>query len=115
MDLYTYRAVCTRVVDGDTVDLQLSLGFNVFMQERVRILGIDTSEIYGVKRGSEEYNKGMLSKVRVEELVMGKDLTVVTHKDKKGKYGRYLAEIFVDDVNVGDLLIKEGLAQKYEG
>jgi len=110
---YTYRAKCVRVIDGDTLQLSILLGFNVSVEEKVRILGINTSEIYGVKKGSEEYNKGMVSKARVEELVLNKELTVVTHKDKKGKYGRYLAEVYVDEQSIGDILIKEGLAKPY--
>ena len=70
-NLYYYKAVCDRVVDGDTLDLTISFGMNIYMKERVRILHIDTSEIYGVKKDSEEYAKGMLSKARVEELVLG--------------------------------------------
>lgn len=111
--LYHYNATCTRVVDGDTLDLMIDLGLNTFKKERVRLLGIDTAEIYGVKKDSEEYQKGMKSKARVEELVLNKNLIVNTVRDKKGKYGRYLAYVCVDGQDVGEMLIKEGLAKRY--
>lgn len=114
MELYCYKATCLRVVDGDTLDLSIDLGLSTFRKERVRLLNINTSEIYGVKKDSEEYQKGMESKARVEELVMGKDLLIKTYKDKKGKYGRYLCEVYIDDVNVGELLVKEGHAEYKE-
>lgn len=113
-NLYCYKASCLRVIDGDTLELMIDLGLNVHVRERVRLAGIDTSEIYGVKKGSEEYKKGMISKARVEELVLGKDLIILTTKDKKGKYGRYVACVFVDGADVGSTLVKEGLAKEVE-
>lgn len=110
--LYCYKARCLNVVDGDTIDVELSLGFNVYVRERIRLAGINTSEIYGVKKNSEEYKKGMLSTMRAKQLMLGKDLIVKTTKDKKGKYGRYIASVFVDGIDVGDTLIKEGLAKE---
>lgn len=109
-NLYWYRAVCDRVVDGDTISILVDLGMNITVKERVRILGIDTAEIYEVKKASEEYAKGMLSKARVEGLVLGQELYIKTHKDRSGKYGRLLCEVFIDDQSLGDLLVKEGHA-----
>ena len=114
MELYYYKATCLRVVDGDTLDLSIDLGLSTFKKERVRLLNIDTSEIYGVKKDSEEYQKGMLSKVRVEELVLGNDLTIKTSKDKKRKYGRYLCEVYIEDQKLGEMLVKEGHAEYRE-
>lgn len=112
--MYTYEAKCVRVVDGDTVDLDLDLGFGVHKIDRFRIAGINTPETYGVKKESAEYAAGMKAKNRLEQLIMGKDLVVVTNKDKKGKYGRYIADILIEltQENVGDMLVNEGLAER---
>lgn len=113
MELYCYRATCIRVVDGDTVDLSVDIGFNIHMAHRFRIRGIDTPEIHGVPKESDEFQRGMASKARTTELVMGKDLEVKTEKDRTDKYGRYLATIAVDGIDVGQTLLNEGLASQY--
>ena len=115
MSLYTYRATCKRVVDGDTLDLSIDLGLSTFRSERVRLYGIDTPETYGVKKDSEEYKAGLKSKQRVADLVTSRSLFVETHKDKTGKYGRYLATVWVvvdgTLMNVNETLVEEGLAE----
>lgn len=119
MNFYTYRAHCYNVVDGDTVDLTLDLGLKVYAKERVRLAGIDTPEIHGVKKDSDEYKKGTLAKEAVERLILHKDIIVQTEKDKTGKYGRYIAFIYTDtnidspsleDSCLNDYLVKEGFA-----
>jgi len=110
---YNYKAKCIKVIDGDTLELEIDLGLNILTRERVRLFGINTHEIFGVKIGSDEYNLGMKSKTRVEELVSGKEVSVTTIKDKKEKYGRYLAKIYIDGVCLNDLLVSEGLAVIY--
>ena len=113
-NLYRYKALVRAVVDGDTLDLEIDLGMSVFVRERVRLSGIDTHEIFGVKVGSEEYKLGMASKNRVEELLVGKIVYIVTTKDKKEKYGRYLAKVYLPDgICINDLLISEGLAKPF--
>lgn len=111
--MYTYKAKLIRVVDGDTVDLTLDLGFNTFINHRFRLHGVDTPEVFGVKKGSEEYEKGIKAKNRVAELLEGKNIKVETFKDRKDKYGRYLAVIYVDKICINDLLFEEGLAKIY--
>lgn len=113
-NLYTYRAIVTRVVDGDTLDLRVDLGMYIFHRVRVRLKGIDTPEVYGVKKESEEYNAGKLASARAKELVDGKSVIVKTEKDKTGKYGRYIADILFDDddgvtKSLSEVLIQEGL------
>ena len=113
---YLYKATVVRVVDGDTVDLEIDLGMNVFVKERVRLARINTPETYGVKKDSEEYKAGMKAKERLEELILGKEIALETVKDKKGKYGRYLGEIYTtgpDWICVNSLLINEGHAKPY--
>jgi micrococcal nuclease len=113
MTLYYYNAVVLRVVDGDTLDLEISLGMNVCIKERIRIRGINAPETYGVKKESEEYQKGMVTKNRLIDLILGEKVQIHTHKDKKGKYGRYIADVYlVDGTSVGETLIKEGLAER---
>ena len=113
MNPYVYYASLIRVVDGDTVDLEIDLGLKIFTRQRIRLFGIDTPEIHGVKKDSEEFIKGAAAKDRVVELLFGKKLLVETTKDKTGKYGRYLARVWAEDTCINDLLVKEGFAQEY--
>lgn len=121
--MFTYKAKCTNVVDGDTVDLRVSLGFGVYFDERFRLAGINTPETYGVKKGSEEYVAGKAATAEVERLILNKEIIVRTEKDKKGKYGRYLAYIYTEldsesptfpDSCLNDHLVSEGLAEYKE-
>ena len=118
MSLYVYKATCLRVVDGDTLDLNIDLGLDSHRHERVRLFGINTPETYGVKKDSEEYQAGMRSKERLTQLVTGKLLWVETEKDKTGKYGRYLATLWVETdgalTNINETLVSEGLAEHKE-
>jgi micrococcal nuclease len=102
MDLWQYRARVARVVDGDTLDLVIDLGFGVSLsgdEARVRLRDIDTAETYGVSKDSEEYARGSRHKAFVEAWVAETDdeewpVFVRTEKDdERGKYGRWLAVI----------------------
>jgi micrococcal nuclease len=102
MDIWQYRARVERVVDGDTLDLGIDLGFGVSLtgdEARVRLRGIDTAETFGVPKDSEEYATGQRHKAFVEEWVAGTDdrewpVFVETAKDdQRGKYGRWLAVV----------------------
>jgi len=105
---YCYKAKCVSVYDGDTVTLDISLGFGVTMREKIRLLGINTPEV----RGKEKLD-GLISRDRLRELINGKDIIIATHKDKGGKYGRLLATIYLDGVDINQQLIDEGLAKPY--
>ena len=106
---YCYKATCTSVYDGDTVTLDIQLGFNITMhKQKVRLLGINTPEV----RGKERMD-GLVSRDRLRELIDDKDIIIVTHKDKGGKYGRLLATIYHNGININQLLIDEGLAKPY--
>ena len=105
---YCYKAKCISVYDGDTVTLDISLGFGVTMREKIRLLGINTPEV----RGKEKLD-GLISRDRLRELINGKDIIIATHKDKGGKYGRLLATIYLDGVDINQQLIDEGLAKPY--
>lgn len=110
MSLYTYRATVRRIVDGDTWDLDIDLGLYIHVHERVRLFGIDTWEVRG-----EERERGLLAKAACEELVAeSPEIIISTEKDKKGKYGRFLATIWMEDVpqvwesSVNYWLVEEG-------
>lgn len=104
--MYIYRAELIRVIDGDTVDLAVDLGFRVVMRDRFRLYGINAWETKG-----EERDKGLLAKARLEELITG-PLTVHTIKDTRGKYGRWLAILYSGDLNINGTLVSEGHARK---
>lgn len=102
MDLWQYRADVERVVDGDTLDLSIDLGFGVILtgdEARVRLRDIDTAEIYGTSKDSDEYAAGQRHKKFVEEWIAhGTNqewpFFIETRKDdERGKYGRWLAVI----------------------
>ena len=102
MDLWQYRANVERIVDGDTIDLRIDLGFGLSLtgdEARVRLRHIDTAETYGVSKDSEEYATGKRHTEFVEEWVAEAGdaewpLFVQTEKDdERGKYGRWLAII----------------------
>jgi micrococcal nuclease len=109
--LYHYKMTVIRVVDGDTVYGDVDLGFNsVNKKMEFRLAKINTPEIKGATREA-----GLTSKVYVEEKIMGKEVIIVTKKDSKEKYGRYLAEVFYKDgsgayVSLNDELVQKGLA-----
>ena len=109
---YIYKAVVTRVVDGDTIDVTIDLGMTVFTRQRIRLANVDAPETYGVKKGSQEWLSGMRVKNHLAKLIMGKNVVIKTIKDKKGKYGRYIAHVYLDGVSVNEHLVKSGLAKR---
>lgn len=106
---YQYRATIVKVVDGDTVDVAADLGMHTIRVERLRLYGINAPEVRGRKK-----LLGLKSKQWLIDMVACREIIVKTYKDEKGKYGRYLAEIWLDGVNVNELMVKEGLAVKAE-
>lgn len=111
-DLYTYRATVTKVYDGDTITVDIDLGFGVVMREQsVRLLGIDAPELRG-----EERQHGLASRSFVaDRLSIGSVVVIKTVKDKKEKYGRYLGTVFYGDdlKNLNEELLQNGLALSY--
>ena len=94
--MYKYYGKVVKVIDGDTIDINIDLGFNIFHKIRVRLKGIDTPEIYH-PYNREELILGRDAKQFVIDSVLDKDVVVETFKDKKGKYGRYIANIYYGD------------------
>ena len=114
--MYEYRATIRRVVDGDTVDVTLDLGFNILYNSRIRLLGIDTPE--SRTRDLEEKARGLAAKDRVKELCpVGSSVILKTTKDGRGKFGRILGEIFVSGIvqSINQVLVEEGHAVEYFG
>jgi len=114
--MYTYNAVVTRVVDGDTFDLKVQLGFKICIGIRVRLYGVDTPEVYGVKKESEEYQKGEAASEFARDWLKASPETIEVHtvKDAKGKYGRYLATIVnpITKESLNEALLANGHATK---
>ena len=115
---YEYNCRLVRVIDGDTIDIDVDLGFDVWLlKQRVRLMGIDTPE--SRTRNLAEKELGLASKRRLKEL-LSKKFIIRTHKDGKGKFGRILGEPIVDHaeygkINICDRLIEEGYARSYYG
>lgn len=116
MSDYTYDVKITKIVDGDTVDVDIDLGFGVWLhKERVRIMGIDTPE----SRTSDEVEKlfGKAAKHRLESLLPIGSMQVLICEayDAKGKFGRILGDFKVEDKNVTEIMIEEGHCVPYFG
>lgn len=124
--MYEYRCKVLRVVDGDTVDVDIDLGFGVWLKnERVRIMGIDTPE----SRTKDKVEKrfGLAAKARLKELIGGKSGPILKTQidskgeDMKGKFGRILGDFDVYDTNkdawrkATEILVEEGHAVAYFG
>jgi micrococcal nuclease len=111
-NLYQYRARIIDVYDGDTATAIADLGFHVSKIIKMRFYGIDTPEIRGKEREA-----GLISRDRVIELILDKEVIIKTYKDKKDKYGRWLAEIYLpgETKSINTLLLEEGLAKPYLG
>ena len=114
--MFTYQATVLRIIDGDTVDVDIDLGFSVWLKkQRVRMMGIDTPE--SRTSDKEEKVRGLLSKKKLTELCpVGSIVQLMTAKDKnKGKFGRILGTLVVDGVDVNQWLIENNYAVPYLG
>jgi micrococcal nuclease len=122
--MYEYRATIVKVIDGDTVDVDIDLGFGIVLSdERVRIMGIDTPE--SRTRDKVEKKFGLAAKARLKQL-LGKTCTLTTQinkngEDMKGKFGRILGDFDVYNNKtdswqpVTKVLVSEGHAVPYHG
>jgi len=108
-----YRAKVKRVVDGDTLDLDIDLGFHITLSERVRLMGIDTPETR--TRDPIEKANGLKSKGFVEDFVALRDGNVLLKVHGFGKFGRPLVDLFVDGHNLNHKLVELGYASPYFG
>jgi len=116
--MWTYRCNVLKVVDGDTVDVDIDLGFGIWQKnERVRIMGIDTPE--SRTRDKIEKKFGLAAKAKLKTL-LGKKAVLVTTinkkgEDMKGKFGRVLGDFLIKDKPVSEIMCKEGHAVAYFG
>jgi len=113
LDLYKYKAVCTAVYDGDTITLDIDLGFNMIMRnQKIRLYGIDTPELRG-----DEREQGLKVRDWVREQILNKEVILESIKDKTGKYGRWIGKIWLLDkegvpyLELNTLLVSEGYAE----
>ena len=121
MEKYNYKAKLVKVVDGDTIDAMIDVGFDIWIKKRIRYKGIDTWE--SRTRDLDEKKKGLAAKARNKELlesVSNKSGYFRIKSYGTGKYGRVLADIYIQDSDhnhiwVNKQLITEGHAYKYEG
>ena len=119
--MYQYKIKLDRVIDGDTIDCYIDLGFDISTKKRVRFMGINTPE--SRTRDLEEKKKGLAAKARTKELlekVSSKSGYFRLKSHGLGKYGRVLGEIFIMDkegkqMSVNETLIAEGHAYIYDG
>ena len=119
--MYTYKICLLKVVDGDTIDAEIDLGFDIRVKKRVRFMGINAPE--SRTKDLEEKARGLAAKNRVKALLEGcKNITLKSHGI--GKFGRCLGELHLDTidgqekltlVSLNELLINEGHATKYDG
>ena len=114
--MFEYEAKTLRVVDGDTVDAMVDLGFNTWKKVRIRMYGINAPE--SRTRDLEEKKKGLAAKDYVKDLLENSDegkFSIISHG--RGKYGRVLGELFVKnhDKSVNELLKENGHAYEYHG
>ena len=129
--MYEYKATCIRVVDGDTYEMDIDLGFGIHIRgdhvpaATIRLMGIDTPETHNTRNSRpKEYEHGIAARKRVEDLFflwdsvdseeVAVDLVLRTEKAPDfGKYGRFLAEVLLPDGrSLTNILIDEGFEKK---
>ena len=117
--MYEYRCKIVKIIDGDTVDVDIDLGFGVWMhKERIRLYGIDTPE--SRTRDLDEKKYGLIAKGWIEKFMpVGSMQTLITQKDKSGKFGRILGKFRVNDghydIILNDWMISNHHAVAYYG
>ncbi len=112
INLYQYKAFVTKVYDGDTITVEIDLGFKTLVKgEKVRLNRINAPEVRGDSR-----EEGLKSRDYLRELILNNEIILETVKDKKGKYGRYLGEVFLKQengewLNINNDLVDKGFAE----
>lgn len=103
--MYEYQAKIVRVVDGDTVDVLVDLGFHISIEMKLRLYGINTPEL------KEE--AGKTARDYLFNRLYNKTVTIKTYKDRQEKYGRYLSTVLLDGENINEDLVDKGYAKRY--
>jgi endonuclease YncB( thermonuclease family) len=116
-DMYEYKVEIDRVVDGDTVDVVIDLGFQIYINERVRLEGIDAPEVR--TRDWVEKEKGFVSMEWLQDrFIDAEDAGVpiilrTTKYDPRGKFGRCIGTLYINEVNINEEMLDKGLAEEY--
>ena len=120
--MYYYNAVLVRVVDGDTIDAIIDLGFDVQVKKRIRLAGINAPESRTRNKGEKKL--GLAAKERLIEILDGAANVFEIDSKELGKYGRVIGKIYINklagkdvltQVCINDMLVKEGHATEYDG
>ena len=119
--MYKYKAKVIRVIDGDTLDAMIDLGFNTWVKKRIRLSGLDTCEVR--TRDKAEKKKGLAAKARVVEVLEGSNNEINLTSLGVGKYGRCIGEVQIvknyirsnkyHGKSLNKMLLKEGHAEEY--
>ena len=109
--MFEYRALCTKVYDGDTITVDIDLGLNSWLKDqKLRLVGIDTPEMRG-----PEKPEGTKVRDWLREQILGKPVIIKTHKSRnKGKYGRWLCTVYIDGRNLNLEMLASGMAKPYD-
>lgn len=112
--MYEYNCQVTRIVDGDTIDVILDLGFKILYKSRVRLFGIDTPE--SRTRNKDEKARGKMASKFLEDSIASGNVVIRTElKDSRGKFGRVLGTVVVDGVDINQAMCNAYLAVPYFG
>jgi micrococcal nuclease len=120
--MYNYNAKCIRVVDGDTIDAEIDLGFDIKIKKRIRLAGINAPE--SRTRNLAEKKMGLASKEKLKEMLEGSANDFELESTEVGKYGRVLGKLHISKlagrdvitkVCLNDELVKLGYAVEYDG
>ena len=120
--MYNYNAKCVYIVDGDTIDADIDLGFGVKIKKRIRLAGINAPE--SRTRNLVEKKLGVAAKERLKEMLDGAANCFELESTELGKYGRVLGRLHIDKIAgkdvitkvcINDSLVKEGYAVDYDG
>ena len=120
--MYIYNAKCVRVVDGDTIDAEIDLGFDVKIKKRIRLAGINAPE--SRTRNKVEKKLGLAAKEKLTDMLDGAANCFELESQELGKYGRVLGKLHIDKISgkdvitkvcINDELVKQGYATEYDG
>ena len=118
MEQYIYKAKCVSVYDADSATFVVDCGFYIKHEIKTRFMGIDTPEIR--TKNAEEKKLGLEARDFIRGLILRKQVTIKTYlnkkkQNKKGKFGRYLVDVYYEDHKLNDLLMLKGYAREYHG
>lgn len=108
--MYEYKAICTRVYDGDTIYCDIDLGLQSWLKNQsMRLLNINTPEVRGPERP-----EGLKVRDWLADRIVGKEIIIRTHKARnKGKYGRWLVQVYHKGENLNETMLAKGMAEPY--